>query len=301
MSRVPFHKSRLTGNGIVMNHYAPKFPRQPSIGAILLDTGKINAGDAARIIELQKRNGLKFGEAARILGLVEEQDIQKALSNQFDFPFLTADEQGFSRELVAAYQPFSAQVEALRVVRSQLMLRWLSDHKAVAVTGSARQEGRSYIAANLAIVFSQLGERILLIDADLRQPRQHTLFNLSGQYGLSDILAGRSDLSAISRIPAFRDLSILPAGTIAPNPGELLSRGFKPLLAELKTQFEVILIDTPPANQAIDHQVIAASCGGGLIVARQHTGKINELKRLTHSLRETGSHVIGVVVNNFRM
>lgn len=282
-----------------MNSYALKITRQPSIGAILLDTGKINAGDAERIIELQKRDGLKFGEAAKMLGLVEDRDIQKALSNQFDFPFLSADDNSFSRELVAAYQPFSTQVEALRAVRSQLMLRWLSEHKTLAVISPAKQEGRSYIAANLAVVFSQLGERVLLIDADLRQPRQQRLFNLSGQYGLADILAGRADLSTISKIPAFRDLSVLPAGTIAPNPVELLSRGFKSLLEALKNQFEVILIDTPPADQAIDHQVIATYCGGSLLVARQHHTKVNDLNRLTHSLREMGSHVTGVVVNSF--
>lgn len=282
-----------------MKHYAAQNSAQASIGAILLDTGKIKASDAERIIALQKRNGLKFGEAAKTLGLIEEHDIQKALSNQFDFPFLTTGENGFGRELVAAYQPFSPQVEALRALRSQLMLRWVDEHKALAIIGSAREEGRSYIAANLAVVFSQLGESVLLIDADLRQPRQHTWFNLPGQYGLADILAGRADLSAIAKIPAFRDLSVLPAGTIAPNPVELLSRGFKPLLAALKNQFEVILIDTPAANHSIDNQVIAASCGGSLIVARHHMSKVNELKHLTHSLQESGSHVIGVVVNSF--
>ncbi len=282
-----------------MNNYALKIPRQPSIGAILLDSGKINAGDAERILDLQKRNGLKFGEAAKKLGLIEEQDIQKALSNQFDFPFLSADENNFSRELTAAYQPFSDQVESLRAVRSQLMLRWLNDHKTLAICSSSRAEGRSYISANLAVVFSQLGERVLLIDADLRHPRQHSLFNLSGQFGLADILAGRADLSTISKIPAFRDLSILPAGTIAPNPVELLSRNLKALLEALKNQFEIILIDTPSADQGIDYQIISASCGGSLIIARQHVSKLNELKRLTHSLQETSNHVLGVVVNSF--
>lgn len=282
-----------------MNNYPLNIPKQPSIGAILLDTGKINASDAEHILELQKRNGLKFGEAAKILGLVEDQDIQKALSSQFDFPFLSADENSFSHELIAAYQPFNIQVEALRALRSQLMLRWFNEHKTLAINSSARSEGRSYIAANLAVVFSQLGEKVLLIDADLRQPRQHRFFNVAVQYGLADILAGRSDLTTICKIPAFRNLSILPAGTIAPNPAELLSRSFRTLLDILRNQFEVILIDTPSADQAIDFHIISTICGGSLIIARQHFSKVNELNRLKHSLQETGNHVLGVVVSSF--
>ncbi|HEY8097249.1 MAG TPA: chain length determinant protein tyrosine kinase EpsG, partial [Methylobacter sp.] len=214
-----------------------------SMGALLLDAGKINASDAERIIILQKQKGMQFGDAAKALGLINDGDIQKALSHQFDFPFLTASEEHFSRELVAAYQPFSAQVEALRAVRGQLMLRWFIDvHKTLAVVSPSRGEGRSYMAANLAIVFSQLGERTLLIDADLRHSRQQALFKLQGGYGLSDVLAGRSDLTAVTRIPAFRDLSILPAGTVPPNPVELISRGLKNCLQQLQTQFDVILI-----------------------------------------------------------
>ncbi len=282
-----------------MNEHPAKNTLQPSIGALLLDAGKINPGDAEKIIKIQKQKNLKFGEAAKMMGLIEEQDIQKALSSQFDFPFLSADENFFSRDLIAAYQPFSSQVEALRAIRGQLMLRWLADHKILSLTSPLRGEGRSYIAANLAIVFSQLGEKTLLIDADLRQPRQQTLFKLSSDLGLSDILAGRADQSVIARIPAFRDLSILPAGTIPPNPVELLSRGFKTLIETLKDQFEVILVDTPSATQAIDSQVIGKCCCGNLLIARQHKTPLNDLKRLSHSLQDTGGYVVGVVINQF--
>ncbi|MGZ4955335.1 MAG: chain length determinant protein tyrosine kinase EpsG [Methylobacter sp.] len=271
-----------------------------SIGALLLDAGKISARDAERIIALQKQKGLLFGDAAKMLGLVDDDDIQKALSYQFDFPFLTASDESFSQELVAAYQPMSLQVEALRAVRGQLMLRWFNDaHKTLTLASLSRGEGRSLMAANLAIVFSQLGERTLLIDADLRQPRQHTLFKLQSDYGLSDVLAGRADLTVITRIPAFRDLSILPAGTVPPNPVELISRGLKKCLKELQTQFDVILIDTPSAEQAIDAQIIASNCGGALLVVRQHKTKTNDLQLLKEALQDTGSQCLGVVLTDF--
>jgi protein-tyrosine kinase len=277
-----------------------KAEKPNSLGALLLAAGKITANDRDRIMALQKQKGMRFGDAAKALGLVTENDIQKALSNQFNFPFLTTYEESFSKELIAAYQPFSAQVEALRAVRGQLMLRWFMDvHKTLAVVSPGHGEGRSYMAANLAIVFSQLGEHTLLIDADLRQPRQHSLFKLPSGYGLSDVLAGRADLDVVTRIPVFRDLSILPAGTLSPNPVELISRGFRRCLQQLQTQFDIILIDTPPAEQSIDAQIIAPNCGGALLVARQHKTRLDDLQLLREALQDTGSHCLGAVVTDF--
>jgi protein-tyrosine kinase len=277
-----------------------KLQNNASMGALLLDAGKIGPRDAERIIALQKQKGMLFGDAAKALGLVNDDDIQRALSYQFDFPFLSASEETFSQELVAAYQPMSTQVEALRAVRGQLMLRWFSNvHRTLTLISLSRGEGRSLMTANLAIVFSQLGERTLLIDADLRQPRQHSLFKLQSMYGLSDVLAGRADLTVITRIPAFRDLSVLPAGTIPPNPVELISRGLKKCLHELQTQFDVILIDTPPAEQAIDAQIVASNCGGSLLVVRQHKTRMNDLQLLKDALHDTGSQCLGVVLTDF--
>ena len=234
------------------------------------------------------------------MGLVTEDDIQKALSLQFNFPFLLASEDNFSPELIAAYQPFNSQVEALRAVRGQLMLRWFGEQRrSLTVISPSRAEGRSYTAANLAIVFSQLGERTLLIDADFRQPRQHSLFKLNADYGLSDILAGRADWSVISQINAFRDLSVLPAGTLPPNPVDLISRSLKACLQALHQQYDVILIDTPAAEQGLEAKIIACACGGALLIARQHQSKVNALQQLTDELQSSGCQCLGAVINAF--
>jgi chain length determinant protein tyrosine kinase EpsG len=271
-----------------------------SIGALLLDAGKISISDAERIIALQKQNNMRFGDVAKSLGLVSEDDIQKALSLQFNFPYLLASEDNFSQELIAAYQPFSSQVEALRAVRGQLMLRWFNDvQKGLTVISPNRSEGRSYTAANLAIVFSQLGERTLLIDADFRQPRQHSLFKLQTDYGLSDILAGRADSSVISRVNAFRDLCVLPAGTLPPNPVDLITRGLKNFLQPLHQQFDVILIDTPATEQGIEAKIIASTCGAALLVARQHHSRVNALQQLSGDLLSSGCPCVGSVINVF--
>jgi protein-tyrosine kinase len=267
---------------------------------ILLDTGKIRASDAERIITLQQQKDIGFGDAAKALGLITDDDIQKALSYQFDFPFLSASEESLSREVVAAYQPFSVEVETLRALRGQLMLRWPSGiHKTLVLASPSRGEGRSRMAANLAIVFSQLGERTLLIDADLRQPRQSELFKLQGDYGLSGVLAGHTDLTVVTQISGFPNLSILPAGTLPPNPTELISRGLKKCLKQLQAQFDIILIDTPSSEQAIDVQIIASTCSGVLLLARQHKTRLNDLELLKESLQNKGSQCLGVVLTNF--
>lgn len=271
-----------------------------NIGSILLSTGKITSNDVALIAAFQKQKGLRFGDAAKALGLINEDDIQKVLSYQFDFPFQEANEGNFSKELYAAYQPFSAQAEGLRNIRGQLMLRWFTGtRKFLAIVSPNRGDGRSSLAANLSLVFSQLGERTLLIDANLRQPQQHMLFKLSDGYGLSDMLAGRANSGVITGVPVFRDLSILPAGTPPPNPAELVGRNFKNCLLQLQTEFDTIIIDTPSADQGMDAQIIASAGGGALMLARQQHTRFDDALSLKTTLQETGCQCLGAILTDF--
>ncbi|MBK6974868.1 MAG: chain length determinant protein tyrosine kinase EpsG [Sterolibacteriaceae bacterium] len=274
-----------------------------SIGAILIDAGRLTLEDAERILRKQKEDGLRFGEAAIKLGLLAEVDIQFALARQFDYPYLVPGESNVSGELVAAYQPFSRQVEALRALRSQLMLRWFNgnlDRRAISIVSTSRNEGRSYLAANLAIVFSQLGERTLLIDADLRNPRQHELFGLPNRAGLSQLVTARADETAIERVPTFMDFSVLTAGSVPPNPQELLSRSsFSNLLGSLVERYDVIILDTPAADQGADAQIVADRAGAALVVARQNHSYVGDLQDLSESLHHAATAIVGVVMNNF--
>jgi chain length determinant protein tyrosine kinase EpsG len=271
-----------------------------TIGGLLLDAGKITLAGAERILRLQKERDILFGEAAKALGLITERDIQQVLAQQFDFPFLVNNKSGLSLELIAAYKPFSTQVETLRAIRSQLMLRWfIDDRKTLAIVSPINNEGRSFFAANLAIVFSQLGERTLLIDGDLRQPRQHKLFNVDGKLGFSNLLAERADHSVITQIPGFRDLSLLPAGTIPPNPLELIGRRLEPCLEQLVKEYDVILLDTPAGSQGSDAQLLAAKAGGALLVARQHKTRLLKLEAMKNLLENSGAVLVGSIINDF--
>lgn len=273
-----------------------------SIGAILIDAGRLTPENAERILRLQKEQGKRFGDAAIELGLLGEDDIRFALSSQFDYPCLPAGDSSLSPELVAAYKPHSASVEHLRALRSQLMLRWFDNelnHKALAIVSPGAREGRSFIAANLAIVFSQLGERTLLIDADLRHPRQHELFKLDNSAGLSGLLAGRNGTEGVQRVSSLRSLAVLPAGAVPPNPQELLGRPiFAETLARLARDFDVVIIDTPAGSSFAEAQTVAVRAGAALLLARQNQSSVPQLLALKRSLELAGATLVGSVLND---
>ena len=272
------------------------------IGAILVDAGRIKPDEVDRVLRLQLEKRLRFGEAAVQLGIVTPADVEFALSSQFDYPYVALGDSTVSNDLVAAHAPFSPKVEALRAVRSELLLRWFNGEpaqKALAVVSAARKEGRSFIAANLAVVFAQLGKRTLLIDADLRNPVLHRLFNLDNGPGLSEILSGRAGPEASKRIATLRDLYVLPAGTIPRNPADLLARAqFARLLNELAVYFDFIIVDTPAAAASTDAQTVAACTGAALIVALRDASRVAQVRSVSDSLVAAKAAIVGSVLND---
>jgi receptor protein-tyrosine kinase len=275
-----------------------------TLGAILIDGGQLKPEDAERVLQYQKQQNLRFGEAALRLGLISEADIQFALSRQFAYAYLRktpGEMRPLSDELVAAYQPFSTRVEQLRAIRSQLMLRWFDraeERQVLTIVGAERGEGRSYLAANLAIVFSQLGERTLLVDADMREPRQHFMFHLENQIGFSTLLAGRSREEAIVRISDLAGLSVLPAGPTPPNPLELLNRlNFDEFMIQAKGAYDVVIVDTPAMTSGEDAAMIAVRTGAALAVARSGSTRVAAYTDLVQGLMDAGVAVVGSVLN----
>lgn len=274
---------------------------EDSIGAILVELGCITRADVDRIMELQHNEGWRFGQAALRLGLIGEGDLERALNRQYDLPNLQEANSNASLELVTAYQPFHRRAEELRGLMTQLMIHWFATGRRVlTVVSPDIGEGRSYVAANLAVLFSQLGQRTLLIDADLRRPRQHRIFDMPDRLGLTTILAGRGGRSAVARVAGFSRLALLPAGALPPNPLELLSRPvLGRLLKELQGEFDVILIDTPPARHYADTQSIAFRAGGALMVTRKHHTRVADSNRVIQEVSDTGARVVGSVMNEF--
>jgi receptor protein-tyrosine kinase len=278
-------------------------PDQRAIGAILVAAGKLTAEAVDTILQRQQVEALRFGDAGKQLGLLSQSDIDYALARQFDYPYLRRGESAISEEVIAAYDPFCRQAEALRALRSELTLRWFDGdpaRKALAIISAAGKEGRSYIAANLAVVFAQLGGRTLLVDADLRNACQHALFGLDNRVGLSALLAGRAGPEAVQRIPAFANLSVLPAGVLPPNPQELLARPvFGHLLRQFAEHVDFILLDSPPASESADAQTLAVRAGAALIVVRKNASRLGRVRSVSHSVAHAKTAIVGAVLNDF--
>jgi chain length determinant protein tyrosine kinase EpsG len=281
----------------------PSRDRSRAFGAILVEQGRLNPADAEEIQRFAGANGLRFGDAAIQLKLLTQEDIDFALAQQYNYPILSrGGANGVSDDVVAGFMPQNDLVEPLRVLRSQLSHRWFNDvgHKALAVTSPGRGEGRSWMAANLATVFAQIGERTLLIDADMRHPHQHSLFNLNNSVGLSALLTGRAGKEAACRIHPQLRLFVLPAGIQPPNPQELLGRPvFELVLERFTDQFDVIIIDTPAAAESSDAQIVARRAGGAIVLARRGITRQAQLTSATQNLVQTGVNVIGTVYNEF--
>ncbi len=274
------------------------------IGAILVTAGKLTPADADRVMDLQDREGLRFGEAAMRLNLINEKDLAHALHKQYDMPLMLPGVGSFSSELVAAYKPNHRRTEEMRSLRTQLLIHWFKKptvaQQMLAVVSPGSGEGRSYVVANLAVLFSQLGERTLVIDADMRNPRLHKIFNIADRVGLSSILAGRAGPDAAVPVRGFHNLRLLPAGAPPPNPLELLSRPVLPaLLKEYRDDFDVIFVDTPPAQQYSDAQTVGFVTGNAIVIARKDHTRLADANGVIRSLGSSGTRVVGTVVNAF--
>lgn len=272
------------------------------IGDIIRQTNNLSAEQVERVLDYQKENGVKFGEAAVALGLAKREDILWALSQQFQYPYADA-KHALNAELVVAADPFCKQSEAFRDIRSHLIMSVLDGtpgRRAIAVTSPNTGDGKTFFAANLAFTFSQLGARTLLVDANLRSPRQQDIFNVVGKSGLSGILAGKTEFSVVRPVEDLPNLFVLPVGITPPNPLELIQRPtFELLLKELHTKFDYIVVDTPAMDQGSDARVIAAKCGAALMIGRKGTSHIGALKEVIASIKKTGTHFAGVVMNEY--
>ena len=264
-----------------------------SIGSLLVASGKLTPAQADRILKLQKDVGIRFGEAAIKLKLVTQDDIRFALSRQHRYDYVRPGESSVAREVRCAYEPFGKQAEAMRGLRSQILLRALTgkgDTHCLALVSPDARDGRSYMLASLAVVFAQNGDRTLVVDADLRKPRQHELFGVDNKLGLASILADRCPDVVLSKVPGMANLTVLPAGPIPPNPLELLgSQAFVSLLSDLRSSYDVVLIDTPSSAAYADAQVVAARAGSALLVLRRNNSRLEQAESLRSGLTTLGS------------
>lgn len=194
--------------------------------------------------------------------------------------------------------PKSLSAEAYRSLRTSIKFSSVDRPiKTLVVTSSIMGEGKSTVAGNIANILSQDGARVLIIDCDLRKPSVHYNFFITNGEGLTDVLVGNSDLKSVIK-KVDDSLFLITAGTVPPNPSEILgSHGIENLLEDLAVNFDYIILDTPPVLPVTDALLLAAKADGTLIVVKSRVTKEKMVKETYDKLIDVRANVIGTVLN----
>lgn len=226
-------------------------------------------------------------------------------------PYLAADER--AQQLIAAgsstvdpmlithYQSNSIGAEAYRGVRTSLYFSTQgAGHQVIQVTSPNVSDGKSTLAANLAVSIAQSGKRTLLVDCDFRKPRVHKIFNVPATVGMASVMVGQADLNSAAQPTVIPNLSVMPCGPRPANPAELLtSPRFKELLEELRSKYDFVVVDTPPVLVVTDPAVVAPRVDGVVLCIRVTKNGRPFAERAREVLASVGANVLGVVVNGF--
>lgn len=205
-------------------------------------------------------------------------------------------------ELVPHEGPRLAVSEAYRSLRTALLLSSARELKVVAVTSAVASEGKSATATNLAVVMAQLGRRVLIIDADLRKPRLHEVFQVSNRAGLVSYLTGGADFDGIVARTSVPQLYVTPSGPIPPNPSELLaSERMSELVKTARGRFDFVVIDTPPLLPVTDATLVGDLVDGVTICLRAGKVTREEARTCLDRLKMAGVKVLGVVLNRHKL
>ncbi len=205
-----------------------------------------------------------------------------------------------SAELVAHEEPMSHAAESLRTLRAALFLATASGPPSRLIVTSARpQEGKSCVVANLAVSLSQMGKRVVLVDADLRRPRLHRIFDVEISPGVSNYLTGARPLPELLRKTAVPSVDLVASGPIPPNPAELLdSERMRLLLEELERRYDFVLLDVPPTLGFADVPLLSRFAGSVLLVVRSGETPRKIARRAGDYLLRLQAKILGVVLND---
>ena len=204
--------------------------------------------------------------------------------------------------LVTQNDPKNPAAEAYRVIRTSVQFAQAGKElKTIAITSCTPNEGKSMTIANLAIVLTQAGKSVLLIDCDMRNPTVHKNFNLSNKVGLSSCISMGTAVADAVQETAIEGLDALTAGVIPPNPSELLgSERMQNILQRAKEEYDYVLIDTPPVLPVTDSLVLGSMVDGLILVIDSGEIKVEMARDVKNQLVHSGANILGVVLNKVR-
>ncbi len=199
-----------------------------------------------------------------------------------------------SRNVINSDSKF-AIVEGYKIARTNLVFSLsAADSKYVVVTSWSKGEGKSTATANLAISFSKMGKKVLLIDCDLRRPNLHNLLKLQNTAGLSEVIGKFKSLSEVINKDVLPCLDVITAGSIPPNPSELLgSASFESFLRDMDNEYDYIIIDTPPVGIVTDTLLLKDFISGYVVVVRERVTTHGDIEKTLQSIKLADSKVIG--------
>lgn len=205
--------------------------------------------------------------------------------------------------LITSEQTKSPISEAYRTLRTNVQFTSVDlETKKIMITSSGPGEGKSHTVANLAVSIAQVGQSVLVVDADMRNPSQHKFFSLENREGLSVALVQDQDYQNYIRETAVPGVMVLTGGPVPPNPAELVgSKRMKRLIEEISAKFDVILIDTPPIIAVTDAAILAQEVDGVILVLA--SGEVNKdfAQKAKEQLDKVGAKILGAVLNKMDM
>ncbi|RKH70665.1 polysaccharide biosynthesis tyrosine autokinase [Corallococcus sp. AB049A] len=229
-------------------------------------------------------------------------DVEEVLGLAFlgVVPRMEATKAPGDRDLYVHRAPRSAVAECCRAVRTNLLFM-SPDHpcKTLVVTSSGPQEGKSTTCINLGVAMAQSGNRVLLLDTDMRRPRLHRAFGVPNDLGISSLVVGEGSLDKAVKSTEVPNLFVLPCGPLPPNPAELLhTRAFKELLRQAGEKFDRIILDSPPLNAVVDAAVLATQADGVVMVLKAGRTDRGAAKRALRSLADVQARMFGAILND---
>jgi capsular exopolysaccharide synthesis family protein len=207
---------------------------------------------------------------------------------------------GGPRDLFVHTHPMSAAAECCRTIRTNLTFMSADRPiRALVITSASPREGKTTVTTNIAISLAQSGKRVLVIDTDLRRPRIHRVFGVSGARGVTQIIVGEGRLKDLAVPTDIPNLDVLPCGPIPPNPSELLhSARFGDLVRNALTEYDRVILDSPPLGAVTDAAVLAPQLDAALVVVKSHNTTRDALGSAMRQLRDVGANVVGGVLND---
>ncbi|MCS2154946.1 tyrosine-protein kinase Wzc [Scandinavium goeteborgense] len=203
-------------------------------------------------------------------------------------------------QLLAVGNPTDLAIEAVRSLRTSLHFAMMqASNNVLMMTGVSPSIGKTFVCANLAAVISQTGKRVLLIDCDMRKGYTHELLGTTNDNGLSEVLVGKTEITHCAKRTSITNFDLVTRGQIPPNPSELLmSDRFAELVKWASSQYDLVLIDTPPILAVTDAGIVGRHAGTTLMVARYAVNTLKEVETSLSRFEQNGIHVKGVILNS---